>query len=40
MLDTSEEFEFEFENVICTDLLSRDHKNSSTVREIGVYLTN
>jgi len=38
------EFEFEFEKVICTDLLLRDHKNSSTaqkidVQEIRVYLT-
>jgi hypothetical protein len=36
MLDTSGEFEFEFEKVICTDLLIWGHKNSSTVREIGV----
>ena len=36
MLDTSDEFVFEFEKVICTDLLLRDHKNSSTVREIDV----
>jgi len=44
MLDTSDEFVFEFENVMCTDLLLRDPKNSSTgpeqdVRESGVYLT-
>ena len=26
MLDTSNEFEFVFENVICTNLLLRDHK--------------
>ena len=31
-----DEFEFEFENVICTDLLLRDHKSSSTVLEIYV----
>jgi hypothetical protein len=36
MLDTYDEFVFEFEKVICTDLLLRDHKNSSTVREIEV----
>ena len=36
MLDTSDEFEFEFEMVIWTDLLLQDHKNSSTVREIDV----
>ena len=28
--------EFEFEKVICTYILLRDHKNSSTVREIDV----
>ena len=44
MLDTSDEFEFEFEKVICSDLLLRDHTNSLTVqeidvREIRVYLT-
>jgi hypothetical protein len=39
MLDTFDEFEFEFEMVICTDLLLQDHKHSSTVREIRVYLT-
>ena len=33
MLDTSDEFEFEFEKVICTHLLLRDHKISSTGRE-------
>jgi len=27
MLDTSDEFEFEFEKVICTDLLLRGHNN-------------
>ena len=36
MLDTSDEFVFECEKVICTDLLLRDHKNGSTVREIDV----
>ena len=36
MLDTSDEFEFKLEKVICTDLLLWDHKNSSTVREIDV----
>ena len=35
MLDTSDEFELEFEMVIWTDLLLWDHKNSST----RVYLT-
>jgi hypothetical protein len=35
---------FEFEKVICTDLLLQDNENSLTVREIdvrgiGVYLT-
>ena len=39
MLDIFDEFEFEFEMVICTDLLLQDHKHSSTVREIRVYLT-
>jgi hypothetical protein len=34
MLDTSNEFEFEFGKVICID-----HENSSTVREIMVYFT-
>jgi hypothetical protein len=36
MLDTSDEFDFKLEKVICTDLLLRDHKNSLTVREIDV----
>ena len=36
MLDTSHEFEFDFEKVICTDLLLQDHKNSLTVQEIEV----
>jgi len=35
----ADEFEFEFEREIGTDLLLQDHKNSSSVREIGVYLT-
>jgi len=39
MLDTFDEFEVEFEMVICTDLLLQDHKHSLTVREIRVYLT-
>jgi hypothetical protein len=33
------QFEFEFEKVMCTDLLLRNHKNSLTVREISIYLT-
>ena len=33
MLDTSDEFEFEFEKVICTDLLLWDHQNRSAVFE-------
>jgi hypothetical protein len=37
MLDTSDEFEFEFEMVIWTDLLLHDHKNSMIVREIDVW---
>jgi hypothetical protein len=37
MLDTSDEFEFEFEMVIWTDLLLQDHKNSMIVREIDVW---
>ena len=37
MLDTSNEFEFEFGKVICIDLLLEDHKNSSTVWEIDVW---
>ena len=36
MLDTSDEFVFVFEKGISTDLLLRDHINSSTVREIDV----
>ena len=36
MLDTSDEFVFVFEKVISTDLLLRDHINSSTFREIDV----
>jgi len=36
MFDISDEFEFAFEMIICTDLLLRDHKNSLTVREIDV----
>jgi hypothetical protein len=36
MLDISDEFEFEFEKVHCTNLLLRDHQNSLTVREIDV----
>jgi hypothetical protein len=44
MLDTSDEFEFELEKVICSDLLLRDHQNilavqEIDVREIRVYLT-
>ena len=31
MLDTSNEFEFEFEKVTCTDLLLWAHKHSLTV---------
>jgi hypothetical protein len=34
MLDTSDEFKFEFEKVICTDLLKRYHKNKLTVHEL------
>ena len=34
MLDTSDEFKFEFEKVICTNLLKRDHKNKLTVHEL------
>jgi hypothetical protein len=37
MIDSSDEFEVELEMVICTNLLLRDHKNSSTVREIDVW---
>jgi len=29
MLDTFDEFQLEFEMVVCTDLLLLDHKNSS-----------
>ena len=36
MLDSSDEFEVKFEMVIGTNLLLRNHKNSSTVREIDV----
>jgi hypothetical protein len=39
MLETSVEFEFELEKVICTDISLRNHKNSLTVQEIRVYLT-
>ena len=38
MFHISDEFEFEFEKVICTDLLLWDHKNSSTVRKIRFIL--
>jgi hypothetical protein len=38
MIDSSDEFEVEFEMVICTNLLLRDHKNSSTVREIDEHI--
>ena len=34
MFNTSDEFEFEFEKVICTDLLLKDHNNGLTVGEI------
>jgi hypothetical protein len=37
MLDNSDEFEFEFDRIICTDLLLRDHENSSTVWKIDVW---
>ena len=36
MLDISDEYEFGFEKVHCTDLLLPEHKNSLTVREIDV----
>jgi hypothetical protein len=35
-LTLPDEFEFEFANVICTDLLLQNHKSSSTVLEIDV----